>query len=126
MAFATSRFPGADEANAVTALGEHDRKQAMVFRMAQQDEPRLNRRVARVLHDPPERIDKGRYGFVEGDPVLPRVPRGLARIPFEGEGHAGSYADREARGMRLTTLRISCGRQARRFEFYAPLFATGH
>jgi hypothetical protein len=28
-------------------------------------------------------------------------------------------------GLRLTTLRISCGRQARRAEFYGPLSASG-
>ena len=38
---ATSRFPSAEEANAVTALGEHDRKQASGLGMAEQGDADL-------------------------------------------------------------------------------------
>jgi hypothetical protein len=31
-----------------------------------------------------------------------------------------------SRRVRLTTLRISCGRRARRAEFYGPLSLTGY
>lgn len=65
-AFATSRCPGADETQAVTALGKHDRKEAIGLGEPQQGQPELARRVARIINYDAEGITEGRSRLVEG------------------------------------------------------------
>ena len=89
--FATSRFPRADETNAVTALGEHDRKETTGLRAAQQGYPRFVDRMARIINHDAERVSEGRRGLIEGHPCL----RSLAAA-FRGS-HSNVKAMEKAR-----------------------------
>ena len=87
---ATSRFPSADETNAVTALGEHDRKQAPGLSMAEEGDSDLTYGVPRIIDDQPVGIGEGGSRLIERDPVLPYIRDGFPGIPLKGEGHGGT------------------------------------
>ena len=114
--FATSRFPRADQPNAVMALGKHDRQQSALLGIGEQHRAGLTHRVSGIIDHESQRVVEGRRRFVERDPVLLRVGRCLLGVPFEGEGHAGSlrvrgafrYApNRLAHQLRAVTVRIA-------------------
>jgi hypothetical protein len=86
-AFATSRGPSADEAKAITALGEHDRQEPSSSGIAEEHRAGLSLGVSRIVDDEAEWVTEGGNGLVEGDPMLAGVRLGLVRVPFEGERH---------------------------------------
>ena len=75
-AFATGRGPSADEAKAITALGEHDRQEPTGLGRAEEHRAGLGLGVSRVVHDEAEWIANGGDSLVEGDPMLADVRAG--------------------------------------------------
>lgn len=63
------------------AMAYHQSSQPVTY--PQEEETILQLRVFGVVVDYGVFIMKGRYGFLEGNPVLQEVPAGLARIPYE-------------------------------------------
>jgi len=107
--FATSRCPSADKTHAITAFGEHDRKEAAGLGIGQESQPDLTRRVPGVINHNAEGITEGGRRLIEGNPMLALVYGRLLWVPFEGKSHAENYAVRDLLGMRLTTCASAAG-----------------
>lgn len=89
MAFVTRGASGAEDADAVIpAFREHYCQEPAPNRQAEQGQPNLSTRMARIFNDSTQRVGEDRERLVETDVVFLPICGILARVPLERKCHA--------------------------------------